>query len=42
MIKTLNNPDLQHKIDVSLLPAGNYFVRFEKGAGIWTTKFVKI
>ncbi|MBL7828819.1 MAG: lamin tail domain-containing protein [Saprospiraceae bacterium] len=42
VIKTLNNPDLQHKIDVSLLPAGNYFVRFEKSAGTWTTKFVKI
>ena len=40
-IKTLENPDTFHKVDVSLLPAGTYFVRFEKGGAVWTTRFVK-
>lgn len=41
VIKTLNQPALTHKVEVSLLPAGAYFVRFEKGQASWTTKFVK-
>lgn len=41
-VKTLENPDTLHKVDVSLLSAGTYYVRFEKGTGSWTTKFVKI
>ncbi len=41
-IKTLEHPDTTHRVDVSLLPAGTYFVRFEKGAAIWTTSFVKL
>jgi hypothetical protein len=40
-IKTLENPAPQHRVDVSLLPAGVYFVRFEKGGQFWTAKFVK-
>lgn len=41
-VKTLESPDSTHKVDVSLLPAGTYFVRFEKGNAAWTTRFVKI
>jgi hypothetical protein len=40
-VKTLENPAPQHRVDVSLLPAGVYFVRFEKGGQFWMTKFVK-
>lgn len=41
-VKTLLNPDGLNKVDVSLLPAGTYFIRFEKGNASWTTQFVKI
>ena len=41
-VKTLINPDNVHQVDVSLLPVGTYFVRFEKGNAVWTTPFVKI
>jgi hypothetical protein len=41
-IKTLEAPDRLHKVDVSLLPAGAYFVRFEQNGSVWTTRFVKI
>lgn len=41
-VKTLINPDSSHKVDVSLLSAGTYFIRFEKGTESWTARFVKI
>lgn len=41
-VKTLISPDQTHNVDVSLLPSGTYFVRFEKGNAVWTTQFVKI
>ncbi len=41
-IKTLHHPDQVHQVDVSLLPAGTYIVRFEKGTTAWSTQFVKI
>jgi hypothetical protein len=41
-VKSIENPDNNHSVNVSLLPAGTYFVRFEKGSATWTTQFVKL
>lgn len=40
-VKTYHSPGNLQKVDVSLLPAGVYFVRFEKDRKIWTARFVK-
>ncbi|MDX1913120.1 MAG: lamin tail domain-containing protein [Saprospiraceae bacterium] len=41
VIKSYRRPGPQQKVDVSLLPAGAYFVRFEKDGKTWSAKFVK-
>ncbi len=41
LLRTLNQPDMQEQIVLTTLPAGTYFLRFEKNGGLWTTRFVK-
>ncbi|MFN0212708.1 MAG: lamin tail domain-containing protein [Saprospiraceae bacterium] len=41
-IKTFYNPGGQQKMDISLLKAGVYMIRFEKDGKSWTTRFVKM
>jgi hypothetical protein len=42
IVKSYFKPGNQQKIDVSLLSAGTYLLRFEKGGKSWSTRFVKI
>jgi len=42
LLRTLNQPDLQEHLPLISLPAGTYFLRFEKDGGVWMTRFVKM
>jgi hypothetical protein len=42
LVQTIQNPALAQQIPVQQLPAGTYFVRFEKDGAVWMTRFVKI
>ncbi len=42
LLRTLNQPDLQEQLTLTSLPAGTYFLRFEKDGGLWMTRFVKM
>ncbi len=42
LVRTVNQPDLSDRLDISALPTGTYFLRFEKDGGVWTTRFVKM
>lgn len=42
LVRSLERPDLQEQINLGTLPAGTYFLRFEKDGGVWTTRFVKM
>jgi len=42
LVRTLNQADLSNQINIANLPAGTYFLRFEKDGGVWTTRFVKM
>jgi len=42
LLKSYVQPALNEQLPVNALPAGTYFLRFEKDGAAWTTRFVKI
>ena len=40
-VRALESPALAQEIPVQALPAGVYFVRFEKDGAVWTTRVIK-
>ena len=41
LLQKFEQPDLSLEVSMGKLPAGIYFLRFQKGNEIWATKFVK-
>ncbi|MCB0543429.1 MAG: T9SS type A sorting domain-containing protein, partial [Saprospiraceae bacterium] len=42
LVRHIRQPALTEQVTVSQLPAGTYFVQFEKDGAVWTTRFMKI
>jgi len=40
-LESFEHPDLSLQISMNNLPAGVYFLHFQQGGAVWTTKFVK-
>ncbi len=40
-LKVYERPDLSEQVEMNNQPSGVYFLHFQKGSAIWTTKFVK-
>ncbi|MCB0528586.1 MAG: lamin tail domain-containing protein [Lewinellaceae bacterium] len=42
LVRHIRQPALTEQVTVSQLPAGTYFVQFEKDGAVWTARFMKI